>query len=149
MPDTTTAHEAWHSLFNHNVLIVWKPKYNLGVPIIDEHHRGIVTTINSLYFGMQNKHGDDMLMPAIDMIHDYTLMHFAIEEDFLAKYECPDLKQHQEWHKELKDELARVGRKSMMDHDPVQFLNFLKEWWIDHICEKDREFLKYLMEMLQ
>ena len=138
-----------HSVFNQNVLIVWKPRYNLGIPIIDEHHRGIVTTINSLYFGMQNKHGEDMLRPAVRMIHDYTLMHFAVEEAFLRKYMYPGLKQHQQWHKELKIELARIGKKSIGDHDPYEFLLFLKDWWIDHICKKDREFLKYLLSTLK
>ena len=138
--------QAQRKLFDHNLFIVWRPKYNLGIPIVDEQHRGIVTTINSLYFGMQHDHGEDMLRPAIEMVNDYTLMHFNVEEDFLEKCGYPDLDKHKELHNELKEKLVKVGKKSLWDHDPNQFMEFLKEWWIDHICDKDRVFLQYLLK---
>ena len=138
-----------YSVFNHKVFIVWKSAYKLGIPIIDEQHRGIVTAINSLYFGMQNKHGDDMLKPVIGMIRDYTHVHFQVEEDFLKRYKYPNLKQHIKLHKELIRELSRVGKKSVWDHDPLEFLEFLKKWWIDHINKEDQEYLDYLMAALR
>ena len=143
-----TEQKEWHSLFNHNVLIVWKPEYNLGIPIVDEQHRGIVSTINSLYYAMQNKHGDEMLRPAIEMVTDYTRIHFEIEEDFLKKCGYPDLESHQELHKELTHAISAVGRKSLWDKDPNEFLDFLKTWWIDHICKKDSVFRDYLKVQL-
>ena len=138
-----------YSLFEHNVLIVWKPEYTLGIPIIDEQHRGIVSTINSLFFGMQNKHGDDMLQPIIGMVSNYTHIHFAIEEDFLKKCDFPEFVHHKELHDELNHELSRVGKKSKWDKNPQEFLEFLKQWWIDHICDKDRVFRDYLLKMHQ
>ncbi len=48
-------------LLNHNVFIVWEDKYNVGIPIIDEQHRGIVTTINSLHFGIQHDYYTDII----------------------------------------------------------------------------------------
>jgi hemerythrin len=132
------------NLFTHNVLIVWKPEYNLGIPIVDEQHRGIVAIINSLFYSMQNKHGEDVLIPINGMVTDYTRIHFKIEEDFLEKCNYPKLKEHKEFHKELIDKLNMVGRKSLRQHDPKEFFDFLKEWWIDHICDKDRAFLEYL-----
>jgi len=40
--------------------------------------------------------------------------------------------------------LANVGKKSLWDHSPQEFLDFLKNWWIDHICKKDTIFRDYL-----
>jgi hemerythrin len=134
----------WRSLFTHNVLIVWDHKYDLGIPIVDEQHRGIVSTINSLYYGMQNAHGKEMLNPVIEMVKDYTRIHFEIEEDFLNKCGYPDFKAHQELHHELINEISGIGRKSLWDKDPQEFLGFLKTWWIDHICKKDNVFRDYL-----
>ena len=132
------------SSINHNVLIVWQPEYELKIPIIDEHHRGIVTTINSLYFGMQNKQGKDLLKPVISMIYEYTRIHFQIEEDFHKKLNFPELKRHHELHNELTQKLVNVSKKSIWDDDPYEFLEFLKKWWIDHICEEDRVFAEFL-----
>ena len=135
-----------HSLLEHNIFIVWKPEYDLGIPIIDEQHRGIVSTINSLYFGMQNKHGESMLAPIIGMIHEYTRIHFDIEEDFLKKCEFPMAGRHRELHSELTAALSAIGKDSISHRDPYEFMDFLKKWWVDHICHKDREFLNYLRD---
>jgi len=54
MVDKLTSNEAWTSMMNHNILIVWDSSFNLGIPIVDEQHRGIVSTINSLCFAIQN-----------------------------------------------------------------------------------------------
>jgi hemerythrin len=144
MADDIKLDKIRESLFHHNVLIVWKPEYNLGIPIVDEQHRGIVTIINSFFYGMQNKHGEDLLVPIYGMISEYTRIHFKVEEDFLEKCNYPELKEHKEFHRELIDKLNTVGKKSVRQHDTKEFFEFLKEWWISHICDKDRAFLRYL-----
>ncbi len=144
MPNKIAAHEAWHSLLNHNILIVWQPSYNLGIPIVDEQHRGIVSTINSLCYAIQNRHGNEMLRPVIGMVTEYTRIHFEIEEDFLGKCGYPDLESHRTLHKELTQTLSHVGKDSIWNKDPQEFLGFLKEWWIHHICKEDQVFNRYL-----
>jgi hemerythrin len=144
MPNTIAQNEAWHNLLNHNILIVWKPDYNLGIPIIDEQHRGIVSTINSLCYAIQNKHGNQMLQPVISMVNEYTRIHFEVEEDFLQRCGYPDLESHCTLHKELTTALSRVGKESIWNKDPLVFLDFLKKWWINHICKKDLVFTRYL-----
>ena len=144
MPDNTSANEASHSLLNHNILIVWQPSYNLGIPIIDEHHRGIVSTINSLCYAIQNRHGNEMLKPVIGMVTEYTRIHFEIEEDFLKRCGYPDFEKHRTLHKELTDALSHTSQDSIWNKDPQEFLAFLKEWWINHICKEDIAFSQYL-----
>jgi len=129
----------------HNLFIVWLPEYNLGIPIIDEQHRGIVTTINSLFYAMQNKHGENVLKSVVNMVNEYTHIHFDVEESFMRKRGFTDFKRHQKWHDELRYKLSNVGNKSLWEHNPHEFLDFLKNWWIDHICEKDKIFRDYLL----
>jgi len=144
MPNTKAENEARHSLLNHSILIVWKPSYNLGIQIVDDQHRGIVSTINSLCFAIQTKHGNEMLQPIINMVTEYTRIHFEVEEDFLKKCGYPDLENHRLLHKELTEKLSQVGHESIWNKDPQEFLGFLKDWWINHICKEDRVFCKYL-----
>ena len=131
---------------DHNILIIWQPEYNLGIPIVDEQHRGIVSIINSLYYGMQGEHDDreSVLAPIVDMMYDYTHIHFKTEENFLEKFKFPYIKQHHELHGELTGTLSKVSRKSLVNHDSYEFMEFLKKWWIDHICDRDRKFRDYL-----
>jgi len=130
-------------MLNHSLFIVWKPEYDLGIPIIDEQHKGIVSTINSLFYAMQKKHGENVLKSVINMVTEYTHIHFDVEEEFLGKNGFSDFKKHKEWHNELRNALANIGPKSLWDRNPQEFLEFLKNWWIDHICEKDRIFRDY------
>jgi len=132
-------------MLKHSLLIVWKPEYELGIPIVDEQHRGIVSTINSLFFGMQNKQGEGLLRPIIGMVKEYTIIHFNTEENFLRQCNFPELKHHQALHSELTQMLEKIGKESLWEGDPYKFLEFLKEWWIDHICKRDREFRDYLL----
>ena len=136
-----------HALLHHNVLIAWKPDYNLGIPVIDEHHRGIVTTINSLYYGMQNKQDSSIIAPVVVMVYEYTHLHFKIEESLIEELNFPGVKQHHKLHEELVDKLSEYRKRNMWEQEPLQFLNFLKAWWIEHICEKDREFRDYIVKM--
>lgn len=131
------------AMFEHNVFIVWKPEYNLGIPIIDEQHRGIVTIINSLHFGMQNDYAKDILTPIISMMNDYTHIHFSVEESFIEMIDFPNAKKHHELHRELMSKLTHTGMHSMIDRDPRQFMDFMKNWWINHICNEDLTFRNY------
>ena len=137
-----------HALLpEHNVFIVWKPEYNIGIPIIDEQHRGIVSTINSLYYGMHNNYIKEMLASIVGMMYDYTHIHFHIEEDFLEKIYFPNAKKHRELHQELTYQLAKMGRDSMLEKDSLKFLDFLKKWWINHICCEDLIFKNHVLSL--
>ena len=131
----------------HSIFIMWKPEYNLGIPIIDEHHRGIVSIINSLHFGMQNKHSKDTLTPIVEMMKSYTRIHFQVEESFLEMTGFPNAKKHNDLHIELLSLLAQSGRNSMTDHDPSQFMALLKQWWINHICCEDLVYKNHFLTL--
>jgi hemerythrin len=130
-------------LLKHNLFIAWNPEYDLGIPIIDEQHRGIVSTINSLYFGTQNNYAKDILTPIVDMVFNYTRIHFQVEEDFLYMADFPAAKKHHDLHSELSSNLSRASRGSIFHKDPREFIDFLKNWWINHICKEDLIYRDY------
>ena len=125
--------------------IVWKPEYNLGAPILDEQHRGVVSTINSLHHAMSHDTGKSVLRPIIGMVKDYTDIHFRVEEAFLAEFRYPGYGPHQELHNELRQELDKVGHDSLWHGDPYEFMQFLRTWWLTHICVQDRLYLGHLL----
>ena len=136
-----------HQLYvNHNVFIVWKPEYNLGIPIIDEHHRGIVSIINSLYFGMQNNYLNEILTPIVDMMDDYARIHFKIEEGFLEKINFPDLEKHKALHEQLSANSRKLGHDSIKNRDTHHYMDFLKQWWINHIRHEDLAYKNFIFK---
>jgi len=133
------------SVLTHNVFIVWKPEYDLSIPVIDEQHRGIVTIVNSLYYGTQNSNIKNILSPTIGMLHSYADIHFQTEEYFLGTVDYPDAVRHRLLHKEYTSKLAGIEIEISADRDPSHLMNFLKKWWLGHICEEDMLFKRYFV----
>jgi hemerythrin len=132
------------ALCDHDVLIKWKPDYESGISIIDEQHRAIVATINSFHYAMKEHHGNNVLAPIISMVHEYTRIHFAMEESYFSLCNFPEIKRHSSLHIDLLHRLSVVGNESLWNEDTYQFLQFLRTWWIDHICAEDFLFRDYL-----
>jgi len=128
------------ALLAHNVFIIWKHEYDLGIPIIDEQHRGIVTIINSLHYGTQSIYIKNILSPTINMLRSYADIHFQTEEYFLETINYPDTANHRLLHQEYTSKLAGIERGISIDRDPSQLMGFLKKWWLGHICEEDMLF---------
>jgi len=127
----------------HNVFLVWKPEYDLGIPIIDEQHRGIVTIINSLHYGTQSCCVKNILSPTFGMLHSYADIHFQTEEFFLETINYPGAANHRSLHQGYTSKLAGIERKISVDKDSLQLIDFLKKWWLGHICEEDMLFKNY------
>lgn len=134
---------------NANLLIVWSESDNLGIPIIDEQHRCIVGTINSLHHFLRTKNATRMLNPVIDSIREYTKIHFYTEERLLADTGYPHLPEHKELHAKLNSQTLSIGNKSILMNDPQAFLQFLKEWWLSHIRKQDRLYVGHVLRQLK
>ena len=90
-----------------------------------------------------------MLPPVVGMVKEYAKIHFRMEEEFHEKCGFPDSKQHHALHLTLLEETVAAGTSSMEKRDPQIFLHFMREWWIDHICNEDMAFKKHLATMLR
>jgi len=121
-----------------NLYIDWISEYNLGIPIIDEHHRIIVGLINSLSYGIREKL--DAMPPIINIMFEYTRLHFETEERFWENIDFPHAREHRVLHKNLLKSLGDEMNSSLAKNDPYEFLDFLKNWWIDHIQNEDMKY---------
>lgn len=120
--------------------IVWQSSSESGIPILDEQHRGIVSAINSLYYFIQNGDAAVAFEPTMDVLNYYTKLHFLTEEALLKAAGYPDIDAHVEIHHRLMDQVRSMA-KGYADEDQVRaLLEFLKEWWIGHINNEDKQY---------
>jgi len=130
-----------------NVLyIVWTERNNTGIPIIDEQHRSIVATINSLYYFLQEGHGPEISASTLAIIEQYAHIHFRTEERLMTEAGYPALKEHVLMHKNLVEKSKGLSYESHMKNEPGIILKFLKEWWMSHINNEDRKYIPDLMK---
>ena len=129
------------------LFIVWQKTNEIGIPLIDEQHKGIVSIINTFYYMMQKKVDCQLLYSCIaHTMKEYSRIHFITEEAFLytAKYCAFD--EHKELHEELTRQIDIIERKCLMENDVSPLLLFLKQWWINHINIEDKKYVPALLQ---
>jgi len=134
-----------HVMLKHSLFIVWEDEYDLGIKIIDEHHRALVAMINSLSYGILNNYDKKILRPLSSMIFDYTRIHFEVEEQFLEEIDFTDAQAHRALHCELLERYKSVSHDFLVHKDSHEFLIFLRDWWINHICHEDLKYKEFLL----
>jgi hemerythrin len=120
--------------------IVWSSDNELGIPIIDEQHRGIVSTINSFYYFIQQGHGSEALSPTLNILAQYTNLHFKAEETLLERAKYAALDAHSVLHKDLAKRMTLLARDLISKEDANSLLQLLKDWWLGHINLEDRKY---------
>ncbi len=134
---------------NVNVLyIVWKDVNGTGVPIIDEQHRGIVSTINSFYYFYQEGHSSEAMLPTIKMLEQYVTIHFKTEEELMKKVGYPGLEEHMKLHKTLAAKTNEIARELNASGDAGMILKFLRAWWLNHINIEDKKYAPYMGKLV-
>lgn len=128
------------------LFIVWRKKYNTGILILDEQHRGLVSLINSFFFHRNDAKGDisKFLVPAVEMFKWYAKINFLTLEKLMEDSGYPELKKYRAMHMELLHNIIVMERKYRNARDVGGMLNFLKEYWLDYTCGEGKEYLPHL-----
>ncbi len=133
----------------HNLYIKWEEKYNLGIPIIDEQHRGLVSLINTYHYFVINGKAGAALKPTFITLDQHTKTHFLTEEDLFEQTEYPEAEQHKKIHEKLSIEMRNVANEAAQEKDFDIVLQFLRKWWLNHIRINDVKYASHVKEKLK
>ena len=128
----------------HKLYLTWKDSYCIGIPIIDEQHRCIVSIINSIHYFVEEHRELDVLESVINMMNQYTFIHFKTEEAMLKEAGYPSIEEHILLHKQLIDQLKAVSHEATQECDVGPLLKLLKAWWLSHINQEDRKYVPFM-----
>ena len=118
----------------------WNSSLSIGIEVIDEQHKQIVSYINELDTAIRDK-DDKGIKHVLDELIDYTMTHFAFEENLLQKGGYPHFDAHKQVHETFKKRIEEyvtqfeqgeaVGRK---------LLSMLRVWLTNHIKRDDMDY---------
>ena len=132
-----------------NMFIKWLPENCTNIPIIDEHHRGICSLINTLYYFMQENHGKDVVMPVLAMLEEYMKIHAFVEERLMEDSDYEGLEGHRKAHKFLLLEMTRISGSFKDSANPdEQLLAFMKKLWTIHFMDYDKKYTQSVISYL-
>ncbi len=124
----------------------WQSEYSVGVKEIDDQHRSLLDTINTLLVEQRVKYDESKFSPALYSLIHYAYTHFATEERYLLKVHFPDLKQHVLEHIDFIMKTLSLALKveSSRDESRTELLRYLKEWYSSHVLGTDRKYIPFL-----
>ncbi|MTJ80999.1 MAG: bacteriohemerythrin [Telmatospirillum sp.] len=128
-------------------LMTWNNAMSVGVAVIDEDHKKLVSLVNELYDAIQGGHGKDALGKILDGLVSYTVMHFAREEKFFQETGYPDAAAHKKEHADLTRQVLDVQSKYKSGATStlsLEVMNFLKNWLVKHIQGSDKKYGPHL-----
>ena len=126
----------------------WSNDLDTGIEVIDKQHQRIVDYLNEL--SSANDSGDrNATNHVLNELVDYTLTHFAFEEELQEKAGYPFLKAHKRVHEIFTKRVAEFQQRAAAGENVApELLSMLKIWLVNHIKGDDADYAESVKDML-
>lgn len=116
---------------------------------VDAQHEQLLGMFNELYEATRDGgRGHELIGPLLERLHDYTVEHFAAEQQLMVDAALPayEMLSHFEEHGRLTRRVHELvneyGQHGMATILPIATL--LQEWLAEHIRVRDRRVVEHL-----
>jgi hemerythrin-like metal-binding protein len=129
-------------------IIKWRESYNVNIDKIDKQHQKLIEILNNMYDAMSEGKSQEIMKNIIHELTEYTVYHFATEEGYMSVHHFPEYREHKKLHDEFVDKVKdfRTRFNSGENFLSIDLVKFLRDWLINHICEKDKKFGIYMKD---
>lgn len=131
--------------------MLWKEKYELGVPLIDEQHKELFKRVESFMqvLRMASSWEDkvEKVNETLNFMNTYVVEHFRDEEAFQQEIGYPGEEEHKKVHADMVNYVIAVTeeyKNSGYDEQLIQkFAGKLMAWLINHVASEDQRIAAY------
>ncbi|MCE5242074.1 MAG: bacteriohemerythrin [Desulfobacteraceae bacterium] len=133
-------------LFNPSLvtssIFEWREEYGTAVLDMDRDHRELFKTTDTLYKAIAIGEDASVLHEALDFLIRYAERHFRTEENLMGEYGYPERERHRKHHEKFLEDVLDMRRRARLGEVDVNmdFVNFIKDWIINHILTEDRKY---------
>jgi len=127
------------------VLMEWQETFETGVPEFDSHHKHLFYLLNLAYDSITLNEAHERVQTILAELVKYVEYHFSLEEQWMEARNYPALSFHKEEHRKLTDRVLAFNNNSMNGEADraVALVNFLMEWFFNHIVLVDAKYGEY------
>ncbi|MCA9570235.1 MAG: hemerythrin family protein [Myxococcales bacterium] len=120
---------------------VWEPRFDLGVPEMNDEHRVLIAKMNRLEVLLGLNAPRNTARAALHDLLTYTKEHFASEERYMERIAYPAVGTHKRVHVSLIERLEGYASAHSAGAELGQdFFDFLHFWLRAHICGVDAKY---------
>jgi hemerythrin len=120
-----------------------KDEYYTGIELIDTQHKELFRIADEAYMLLKDEFVVDKfddIVAIILRLKDYAIKHFSDEEAYMISIGHKKLFSHKAEHEDFLEKINDVNFADM-DHNQTEtlldILEFLNDWLVHHILEKD------------
>ena len=126
----------------------WSEEYSVGVSIIDDDHKKLVSLINEADIAKQNGEKLTEIMKILNDMVLYARRHFKMEEAYMDEFKYLDYQSHKSEHLDFTIRALEYSNRMINGEDHLidDILEYLQEWLIKYIQETDVELAEFLKE---
>ena len=118
----------------------WTSELEIGIPPIDKQHKRIVEYINQLEHAKEN-HNRSEVGDVVGQLVDYTLSHFAFEEELMEESGYMFVNAHKRVHNLFVRKVGSYVERFKLEEDITdELLVTLKTWLVNHIKNDDQDY---------
>lgn len=131
--------------------MLWKDKYMLGVPLIDEQHQELFRRVTDFVEIVRKpipwEQKTEQVGKTLEFMKDYVVTHFRDEENLQRQLGYPEMESHRKIHQDMVAYVAQVAReyeeKGYEEQMMQQFAGKLLAWLINHVASEDQKIADY------
>lgn len=131
--------------------MLWKEKYMLGVPLIDEQHQELFRRVTDFVEIVRKpvpwEQKTEQVNQTLDFMKDYVVTHFRDEENLQRELGYPELPSHRKLHQEMVAYVLVVSRQyeenGYQEQLMQQFAGRLLAWLINHVASEDQKIANF------
>lgn len=123
----------------------WNEQLEIGIAEIDEQHRWLVDTTNTLHILLSTGSARaDEIGQILEQLMNYTMNHFIVEEELFERLGYPESAAHKAQHNVFCERVMDLlTRHDMGETVGLDALNLLKSWLTNHIVKVDKQYVKH------
>ncbi len=128
----------------------WDARYSVQNEFIDSQHKNILKAINALIDAIDEGQTHIFCSKLHSALKAYTERHFSHEEKILKKAHFPGLSSHKKEHRYFVQKVEEIYEQMKNGEADIevelQMLDFLKEWFYNHILKSDFDYVDTLLQ---
>ena len=134
--------------------MLWKDKYELGVPLIDKQHKELFRRVEAFLQTLRESSSWEekvqRVNETLEFMNGYVVEHFHDEEAYQKKIGYPGYEAHRKIHAEMVRYVLQVTaeykQKGFDQQLMQQFAGKLLAWLINHVAAEDQRIATYAIE---
>lgn len=129
----------------------WHDKMSIGHEVIDAQHKRLLVLVNDVADAVDKGYDQEAVGAVLRRLCDYTVDHFATEEDLMDMDAYAHYDQHMSEHMDCTNKALEFLQafSSGQQVDLRGFVDFVSKWVYAHIMGTDQKLGEFLRQQAQ